>query len=47
MTKADAIRHASKILGGERSALKGVRFLGERGVKVAPKLGSVRTPRFR
>jgi hypothetical protein len=34
MTKADAIREASKLLGGERSAIKVIRFLGERGLQV-------------
>jgi hypothetical protein len=34
MTKADAIREASKLLGGERSAIKVVRFLEQRGLQV-------------
>jgi hypothetical protein len=34
MTKADAIREASKLLGGERSAIKVVRFLEQRGLPV-------------
>ena len=34
MTKADAIREASKLLGGERSAIKVVRFLGKQGLQV-------------
>lgn len=35
MTKADAIREASKLLGGERSAIKVVRFLEHHDVTVA------------
>jgi hypothetical protein len=34
MTKADAIREASKLLDGERSAIKVIRFLGKRGLQV-------------
>jgi ribosomal protein S19E (S16A) len=34
MTKADAIREASKLLGGERSAIKVIRFLEQRNLQV-------------
>jgi hypothetical protein len=34
MTKADAVREASKLLGGERSAIKVIRFLEQRGLQV-------------
>ena len=34
MSKADAIREASKLLGGERSAVKVIRFLEQRGLQV-------------
>jgi hypothetical protein len=35
MTKADAIREASKFLGGERSAIKVIRFLDKRDLRVS------------
>jgi hypothetical protein len=35
MTKADAIREASKFLGGERSPIKVIRFLEQRDVRVS------------
>jgi hypothetical protein len=34
MTKAAAVREASKRLGGERSAIKVIRFLEKRGLRV-------------
>jgi hypothetical protein len=34
MTKADAIREASKLMGGERSAIKVIRFLEQRDLRV-------------
>lgn len=36
MTKAEAVREASKLLGGERSPIKVVRYLEARGVDVKP-----------